>query len=64
MTLTESMTEVLQEAGVRIEAGCCMWVMQKDQRDVWIYMETMDGEITSHRVLWSDLQRKIVMKKG
>lgn len=63
MTLNEAMTEVLQEAGVRIEPGSCLWVMGKDSDEVWIYMETMDGEITSHRTLWFDLQRKIVMKK-
>lgn len=63
MTLTDALTECLREAGIRIEPGSCLWVMEKDQREVWIYMENMDGEITSYRFDWHALQHKIVMKK-
>ena len=63
MTLNEALTEVLQEAGVAIDPGSCLWVMDKGRGEVWIYMENPNGEITSHYALWFDLQRKIVMKK-
>ena len=63
MTLNEALTDCLREAGVRIEPGSCLWVMETDLHDVWIYMENMDGEITSHRFDWNTLQYKIVMKK-
>lgn len=63
MTLNEALTDCLRELNVRVEPNCCLWVMEKEHDYVWVYMETMDGEITSHRVPWVDLQHKIVTKK-
>ena len=63
MRLSEALTDCLREDGVRIEPGSCLWVAEKDERDVWIYMENRDGEVTSHRFDWHTLQHKIVTKK-
>lgn len=63
MTLNEALTECLRDVGARIEPGSCLWVMDKGGGEVWIYMETPDGEITSHCVQWLILQAHILMKK-
>jgi hypothetical protein len=63
MRLNDALTECLSFLNVRIEPGSCLWVMDKGDDTVWIYMETMDGEITSYRLAWPLLQQRIVMKK-
>lgn len=63
MTLNEALKDCLHDANVRVEPGSCLWVMDKNGSQVWIYMETMDGEITSHQFAWLTLQHYIVTKK-
>lgn len=64
MTLNDALIECLRDGGVRVELGSCVWVAEKDPLTVWVYMEAADGEVTSYRIAWLDLQMLIVTKNA